>query len=207
MEMHELEQAWNGFDQRLARQDARLRQIQGRHGVESARSRLHLLSLGQLLQLLIGIAVVLWAGAYWVGKLGQAHLVVYGIAIHLYGLALAISAGFQLWRVARIDARRPVLEVQRELVSLRRLRATSERVLLMLGFVIWVPVVFVVAHAGGIDVWQTSPWTVLANLGVSVALAALVAWLTHRYRDAFERDAAGRSLRAAEQELADLAAD
>lgn len=207
MELHDLEQAWHGLDQRLAEQDARLRELHYRQGVQSARNRLHRVSLGQLVQLAVGIVIVLWAGGYWVGKLGTTHLVVYGIAIHVWGLALAVSAGVQLARIARISPRQPVVEVQRELLALRRLRIRSERVLLVLGFVIWVPVMLVLANAAGLDLWQRSPGNVLFNLAVGIGLAALAAWWTHRYRERFERDATGRSLRAAEQELADLGPD
>lgn len=207
MELHELEQAWNGLDQRLARQDLQLRELRHGYGLQAARSRLQRVSLGQLAQLAVGVVVVLWAGSYWADHWGAAHLVSYGIAIHLYGLALAISAGLQLARLRRLTPGQPVLEVQRELLALRRLRIRSERILLVLGFVIWVPVVFVIAHAAGIDVWQHSPGNVLFNLAVGIALSALALWWTHRYRERFERDAAGRSLRAAEQELAELGSD
>jgi MFS family permease len=205
MEMHELEQAWNGLDRRLDAQAQTLRQIRHGRAIDGARARLRLVSIGQLVQLAVGIAIVLWAGGYWVGHLGQSHLVVYGVAIHLYGLGLLIVAVLQLARLARIDYRKPVLQVQRELVALRRLRIASERVLIVAATVVWVPAVFALAAAFGIDVWQSSPATVWLNLGVGAALAALAGWLLHRYRDAFERDATGRALAEVEAELAELA--
>lgn len=204
MDMHELEQAWRGLGTQLERQNLVLRQLLQRDGIRSVRARLRLLSLGQLAQLAIGLLIVLWAGGYWFGHLGQTHLVVYGVAIHLYGLGLLIAAILQLVCLARIDHRRPVLEVQQRLLSLRRLRVGSDRILTIAGFLVWVPFVFIVLHAGGSDVWRTLPSVVLANLAVGLGLAGLVAWLMHRFRDTFERDAAGRSLREAEAEIAEL---
>lgn len=205
MEMHELEQAWGGLTERLDRQDRMLQQIQRSHGMKTARARLRLVSLGQIIQLAIGILIVFCAGGYWFNHLGQIHLVVYGVAVHLYGLGLLIASALQLTRLAQLDYRKPVLEVQRQLIALRRLRVGSDRALTIAGFVVWVPLIFIAANAVGLDVWQTRPSAVLANLAAGLALAALVAWLMHRFRDTFERDATGRGLREAEAELAELA--
>lgn len=205
MDMHELQQAWAGLDERLARQGDDLRGIRRRQGLESARLRLRLVSAGQWVQLAVGIVVALWAGGYWVGHLGEAHLVVYGVSVHLYGLGLLLDAAWQLERLARIDYRKPIVEVQRELVALRRRRVAGERVLLLAGFIVWVPLVFMAANAVGLDVWRRSPEIVGWNVAAGVVLAAFVGWLTIRFRDTFERDAAGRSLRQAEAELDELA--
>jgi|CXWL01.1.fsa_nt_gi hypothetical protein len=130
---------------------------------------------------------------------------VYGVAVHLYGLGLLIASALQLYRLSRIDYREPVLEVQRQLVSLRRLRIVSERALLISGFLVWVPIVFIALRGIGIDVWITSPATVLWNLAAGIGTAALVTWLTYRFRATFERDSTGRSLREVEAELAEHA--
>lgn len=206
IEMHELEQAWQGLDERLEQQGALLHELRRRDAVDAVRARLRGMSLRQLAQLAVGLLIVLWAGGYWVDHWGQAHLVAYGMAIHLYGLALLIAAAVQLTRLVRMDYRAPVLDVQRQLLALRRLRIRSERGLLILGFVMWVPLLFVaVRRFLHLDVWLTRPEVVWWNLAAGVGLAAVVAWLTHRFRDMFARDAAGRSLREAEAELAELA--
>ena len=205
MEINELEKAWNGLSERLESQGERLQQIQRRQGINSARARLRRVSLGQIVQLAIGIAMVLWAGSYWFNHLGQTHLVVYGVAVHLYGLGLLISSALQLARLAQLDYRQPVLEVQRQVLAIRRLRVGSERALMICGFLVWLPIVCIALSVAGWDVWLTSPATVLWNLGVSAGLAAFAAWLMHRFRGSFERDAAGRSLREAEAEFAELA--
>lgn len=204
MDMHELEQAWRGLGVQLERQHLAMRQLLQRDGIRTARARLRLVSLGQLAQGAIGLLIVLWAGGYWFGHLGQTHLVAYGVAIHLYGLGLLIAAILQLACLARIDHREPVLQVQRRLLALRRLRIGSDRLLMIAGFIVWVPMLFVLLRAGGFDAWLTRPGVVLWNLAAGLALAALVAWLMHRFRDVFERDAAGRRLCEAEAEIAEL---
>lgn len=205
MEMNELEKAWNGLSERFESQGERLQQIQRRHGIASARARLHLVSLGQIVQLVIGVVMVLWAGSYWFNHLGQTHLVVYGVAIHVYGLVLLIASALQLARLAQLDYRQPVLEMQRQLLAIRRLRVGGERVLLICGSLVWVPILCVALRAVGWDVWLISPATVLWNLAAGAGVAVLAVWLMHRFRGSFERDAVGRSLREAEAELAELA--
>lgn len=206
MNYDELEQAWRGLGERLDRCQLSIDRQRRRDALDAARARLRLLSLGQLVQLAIGALIVLSAGGYWWARLDQPHLAVYGIAIHLYGLGLLIAAGMQLAALMRIDYRAPVLAVQRQLLALRRQRASADRWLLVAGFVVWVPFVFAVLAAAGLDVWLSRPAVVGWNLAAGVALAALAGWLTLRYRSAFERDAAGRSLREAQAELAELEA-
>lgn len=206
MNYDELEQAWRGLGERLDRCQLSIDRQRRRDALGAARARLRLLSLGQFVQLAIGALIVLSAGGYWWARLDQPHLAVYGIAIHLYGLGLLIAAGMQLAALMRIDYRAPVLAVQRQLLALRRLRASADRWLLVAGFVVWVPFVFAVLAAAGLDVWLSRPAVVGWNLAAGVALAALAGWLTLRYRSAFERDAAGRSLREAQAELAELEA-
>lgn len=205
MELDELEKAWQSVGARLDAQALELREFRRVGALGAARSRLRAMTAGQWAQLAIGLLIVSWAGGYWWDRMDQPHLVVYGVGVHLYGIALVVASALQLTRLLRIDYRKPTLEVQRALVELRRLRVRSERALLVLGFIAWVPLLFIALRALGMDVWLISPANVLLNLAVGVVLAGAVYWLTHRFRDRFERDATGRSLREAEAELAELA--
>lgn len=92
-------------------------------------------------------------------------------------------------------------------MAIRRLRARSERFLLITGFLAWVPISLIVMRWFGADLWLARPEAVWLNLPVGCGLALLVAWLTHRYRAAFESDAVGRSLREAQADLKELSAD
>jgi hypothetical protein len=204
MEIDELQQAWKGIDARLARQDLALRALHRDHALGAVRSRLRGISVGLVLQMLVGLLLVLWAGAYWVDRLTQTHLAIYGIALHLYGLALLVTAALQLSRLLRIDYRAPVLQVQRRVLGLRRLRIRCERGLVLAGAVAWLPALLVVMNAMGIDLWVTRPAVVFANLAVAAGLVLLAGGMMLRFRDTFDRDASGRSLRDAEADLAEL---
>lgn len=204
MEMHELEQAWGAVDARLSQQEVILRRMETVRGMDSLRSRLRLVSAWQVVELLIGVAIVLWAGGYWWDHLGQTHVALYGMGIHAYGLALVITAVRQLYQLTAIDYRQPVLAVQTQLLALRRVRAQSERVLLVIGLVAWVPFLFLVLRRFGMDVWLIRPEVVLWNLGAGVLMAIVAALLMRRYPDTFLKGASGRRLREAEAELAEL---
>jgi hypothetical protein len=201
MDMHELESAWKALDQRLATQDASVQDLRRRSGLRAAQARLRWLWLGQLPQLLVGLLIALWAGGYWTAHLAEPHLVVYGVAIHLYGIALLGTAVAQVLLLSRLDFQAPVLEVQRRLNDLAKLRIRAERGLLLAGFIVWLPMMLVAARAVGIDLWRQQPAAVGWNLLASVGLMALVGWLSLRFRTSFDRDAVGRRLREAEAEL------
>lgn len=205
MEMHELEQAWSAVDARLSQQDLILRRMEVGRGMDSLRARLRLVSVSQLVQLLVGVAIVLWAGGYWWDHLDQTHVALYGIGIHLYGIALIVNAARQLYQLAVIDYRQPVVAVQSQLLALRRVRTQGERALLVIGFVAWVPFLFLALRRFGMDIWLTRPQVVLWNLGAGVLMALIAALVLHRYPRGFDTDATGKRLRDAEAELAALA--
>jgi len=204
IDMLDLERAWKGLDARLERQELALGELRRRDAMSGLRTRLRLVSAGQIVQLVLALMIVLWSGGYWFDHLGTPHLAVYGVAIHLWALGMLANTAVQLTRLGQLDYGAPVLDAQRRIVALKRARVTGQRVLLVAGFVLWTPITFIALNAAtGLDVWATSPATVLWNLLVSIGLAALTAWATYRFRDRFEHDVLGRDLRAAEAEIAD----
>ena len=85
------------------------------------------------------------------------HLFVSGVVVHLYGLGVLISS---------------VLEI----AGVSGARKASERVLLLPGFVVCIPVVLIALGAIGFDLWNASPNFVLANVAGSIGLGLLVVW-------------------------------
>lgn len=205
MELDELKLAWRGLSAKMDEQTVELHLLRRANAMDRLRARLRMTAVGQWLQLAIGLLVVSWAGGYWWDHLGQTHLLVYGLALHLYGIALLAAAALQLTRLMRLDYHGPVLEVQRGVLALRRLRVACERMLLAFGFIAWVPLVFMALRAAGMDVWLSRPGVVIANLAFGAILAGLAYGWSVRFRGAFESGAAGRSLVQAETELAELA--
>jgi len=207
MELSDLQHAWKGLEDTLSAQRRELLQLRRQRGMDGIRARLRGISRGQAWQCAIGVLLVLWAGGYWWDRLGQPHLVAYGLALHAYGIALLGLACAQLVVLSRIAYDGPVLAVQRSLLELRRQRARHERWLLVAGMLAWAPMLFVVLRGLGMDVYLQRPAVVWWNLALAAALAVLVAWWTGRDPARFERGAAGAELVAAEAELAALEDD
>lgn len=88
--------------------------------------------------------------------------------MRVYGLALLATAALQLARITAIDYTGPIAAVQHSVLRLKQLRTKSERILLAIGGVGWVPVMFLMLYNAGLDVWSIQPSHVLANLGVGI---------------------------------------
>lgn len=203
MELDELSRAWQGLTTGIDRRPLALDRLPNLAQSSRFFFRLRLLAWGQVVQLAIGLVVVVWAGGYWTERLQQPVLFTAGLLLHGWGLALLIAGVAQLVRLADIDERQPVLQLRCRLLALRKLRFSCERVLLPLGAAIWWPILAITLDLFGRSAWLSSA-VVFGNAAAGVVLAVTLAWLMRRYRDFFERDAAGRSLREAEAELDEL---
>lgn len=202
MEIDELKAAWGDLDQRITRLEIPQTYRNGSLS-EQAKSQLRMIGMGLIFQVAAGLGLAVLGGSWWVGHWGAGHLVASGMAVQLYGIALIALAIAQLvaWRV--IDFSGPVLDVQTQIARLRVVRARAERVLLVAGAVIWLPMTLMLFSALGIDLWVRSPATVWLNLGVGVLAAAAVAAAMRIWPDAFETLAFGGDLRSANADLAD----
>ena len=180
MDLHELESAWKSLDQRVARQDEELAQLRTQARGLRGRWRLHVATLGQVAQIAIGLLLAIWGGGFWVDHWGTPHLVAYGMAVHIYGIALLASAIVLILRMAAIDYGQPVADVQSRLLALRRARIVTERILWIFGAIAWVPMLMMGLAAIGFDPFLHRPSWVWWNLAVGGVLAlvagAVMVW-------------------------------
>ena len=213
MELDDLKSAWQSLERKLDRQHA-LELHHFRTGrLASARTGLRPLVAGQCVQLGAGIALMAIFAPYWVQHWGEWHLVVYGLSLHLYGLMLAMFAGRDLVHIARIDYAAPVLEIQKRLVELRAQRIQAGPAFAIAGCFVWVPLLLVVFHALGADVWIHKPrvvgWWVGSGFAAVLVTAALIAWSRRpgnlRLRAAMDESAAGRSVGRVQAMLDEIA--
>ena len=208
-----LKQAWQSLDRQLQRQNALQMAALHDRKVGRIRSSLRPLFVGQLLQMLFGIAAIPYGVWLWRHFPSITPVLVCGIVAHAYGIATVIASGVVLHGIARIDRSLPVLELQQRLAKLRRAYIISGAVVGLPWWVLWMQPVIVVAalkqaQAGipGLPGWI---WITLAacTLGL-VATLAFDRWLKRPGRESLAtrlRDAAaGGSLRRAQAELDDL---
>lgn len=205
MELHELESAWKTLDQRVAAQALDIERLREATIGGRLHRTLRRMTVGQVVQLAIGIVFAVMGGSYWTDHIDVPHLVAYGLGLHLYGILLLGSAVALLVRLAAVDYAKPVAEVQSQLLLLRRARIRTERILWIAGAIAWVPLMMMAVRAGlRLDVWAINPAYVLWNLAAGVAIAvafALGMWLRPAW---FARMAMDGPMREVEQQLAEI---
>src|SRR3546814_7281905 len=120
MELDDLKNAWQSLDPRLDQQHTLQLHIFRERKLDALRRHLRPLVWGHALQMVFGVSLVLLAASVWNENLHQTHLLVAGLVMHVYGIAVIIFGGVMLGRISRIDFSTPVLNLQKQLASVRR---------------------------------------------------------------------------------------
>jgi len=213
MELNDFKQAWQTLDARLERQDAINLRLYNDHKLDKARAGLRPLVWGHVLQMLFGVLLMLLAGSYWTDHRDALPLLVSGLAVHAYGLAITILGGITLGMISRIDYAAPVLRIQQQLAQLRRFYIRGGMFVGLSWWVLWVPVLIVLSGLGGDIDGQSWLLQVLSiNTGVGVA-GLLATWWFHRWSHhpsrprlakAMDNSLTGSSLRKAQRVLDEI---
>lgn len=226
MDLDTLKTTWKALDERLARIEAlqteanaieRTRDAEARAkaGQLASRRALRPLAIGLGVQAVLGAGLTMMAASFWGTRIsddGSAALVVSGIAVQLYAIALIASAGHELSLIRRVRMTAAVLEMQGALAALRRWRETAGWVLGLAGGVIWVPLLLMGLAMLGFDVWTHRPsfigWLLLWAVGGTAAVWAILRWLERhpRFGTSMRANAAGQSVRRAELAIAEVRA-
>ena len=175
----ELRQVWQSLDTRLERIELHAASTAADKRAWHGRFWLMLFGAGQLVKLVLGTAIVVVFAQFWIAHSDVPHAFIYGAAMHLYGVLLAITAGEDLHAVLRLDASAPVLAMQERFAAIRRRRARWSYVLAIAGCVMWVPLVLAALYAVGVDVWVARP-AVVAHFAAWAAIAVVVALVLMR---------------------------
>jgi serine/threonine-protein kinase len=169
MELDDLKREWQALDRKLDRSIA----LNTRLLVEdrARRSKRHLLwwLIWQPLQLLTGIALAFYLGAFWSRNLGSPAVLLSGVCLHALSIAFALDAVVRMWMIGRISYTAPVVTIQRHLAELRRWEVRSFKVFWLLFWLASPALLIVVVKAfTGIDLWERWPygvtWTAIGGL-------------------------------------------
>lgn len=215
MELDEMKLAWQQLDRRLAEQASLQRLIHRGQGMDRLRRSLRPLVWGQSMQIVFGIAAMLWGISFWTTHQGVVHQMACGIVMQMFGIVMVGFAGRLLFQLQAIDYAAPVLDIQRRLARLRTWRVRVEApVFSVLGSVIWVPAMLMLIQYD-FDQWGDDYWSHAPGLAghlvfsgiVSLALVVLVYWLIRRvgHRLWLENNFAGSAVRKAESMLQEIA--
>lgn len=205
--------AWQRLDARLVAQHALALQAFRDRRVQTLRRRLWPLYGGQVVQLLFGIAMVVFGADGWRRHAGVPHLVVAAVLVQAYGVAAIVTAGRTMQHIREFDYGAPVVTLQRQLAALREWHVRTGVWLGQAWWFLWMPCVMIVAATLGVDVWRRAPHVL--ELGVAVGVAGVIVveaaarlsrrpgwtWLAVLNDDAM----AGASLRRAQAVLDEIA--
>lgn len=219
IELDELKSAWRALDARLASLEglgldlARERRA-GEHArrLRASLAALWPLAFGQMVQFLLGAALIVFAASYWSSHLDRVHLLASGVFLHATGIWMAASAGYELSLLAGLRWTMPVLDLQQRLARLRHWRTRNSVMFAWIGCFAWVPMLLMAFAAAGADLWVYKPLVVASWFGFAAASAGLFWAATRAFRAgrfprlaaALRDNAAGQSVRRAELALGDV---
>lgn len=214
MELDDLKSAWQSLNGRMDQQAALNLQTLKEARLDKTRRGLRPLAWGQGFGMAVGAVLALASATFWVDHRQVPHLLIPGIVMHAYGLAMILCGARMQLLIARIDYGAPVVEIQRRLAELRRFYVRSGKWIGLPWFVLWVPFMQITFMGlFGADLYQNTKagWFFNINLAAGAALwllmLALDTWAHGRpgLAGKVDRALAGRSLNRAQQELEALA--
>ena len=218
-DLDELKQAWRSLDAKLQRQNDLQFLALREQRVGRVRSALRPLFWGQIASMAFGLAMLLLGLGTWVPHWQIPHLLVAGLAMHVYGVATIAIGGVLCARILAIDYAEPVLALQQRLARIRRVYLIGGMWIGLPWWLLWIPFVMTLAASLlGLDLYAVAqgagPLLNWIHLSLAVsALGLLGTWWFHRWlrkpgREALagrmEDNAAGHSLRKARAELDEL---
>ena len=215
MELDDLKRAWQTLDAHLQQQNALSLVLFRESRIEKLRSGLRPLLIGQIVQIVIGIWLVLVGVQFWTTHSEVPHLFASGIVVHVYGVMSIMLGGIVVGHISRITASAPVLEIQHRLAQTRKIYIRSGMLLGLPWCVLWMPftAVFFMANFGA-DLFLNVPglftWSSVSGLLGLLAIYLLHRWSRQpkraRLAAMLERGVAGSSLQRAQATLDEIKA-
>ena len=215
MELDELKSAWQVLDQRLEASNRLQLQALRERKHDQLKRRLRPLFWGQVAQMVLGALVLLPASSFWASNLQAWPMLLSGIVLHAYGVALIITGGMTLGRMRAIDCSAPVITLQKQLANLRRTYILSGLWAGLPWWFLWMPIMAALVKSGtGVNLFETLPSIFVFGTVIGVLGLAATWWFHHWSRDprrprlakAMEDSVAGRSLHSAQAVLDEIAA-
>ncbi|MFN8440029.1 MAG: hypothetical protein U0175_04625 [Caldilineaceae bacterium] len=180
MELDDLKTAWQTLDRRLTEQNSNYLEWRKERKLGPVKSALRPALIGNLIQLLVGLAMEFLFAPFWVQHLDTPYLLISGLLLHGYALMFVIYAGREITLILKLDYSGSVLAIQKQLHYLQTWRQRMAPHLGIVGSVIWIPLVLVILNGWGVEIALNDPsvlaWLVsslLVSLGV---LFALIKW-------------------------------
>lgn len=215
MDLDDMKLAWTRMEQRLDRLETLAFDTLRDRKLDASRSALRRVGASDIFRIALWIAFVAFVAPFWIHHRATPHLLIAGLVLHAYGIAVICFSVVRLLLVGRLYYAGPIVVMQRQLVILRRFRTRSELLLGLPWWLLWVPAAMVAAMSlAHIDLYLVSPAWVYGSLAVGalgLGLSLWLArWLAHRpirspWLQSIVDSLTGHSLARAARELDKLA--
>lgn len=212
MELDDLKPALQSVDQRVGHAlNVRLATL---GMLEKAAARLGPLKFGLVVQVLAGVALTVSFAAYWTSHREYPALLLSGIALQAYSIAMLVCGAIELSMARKIDYAEPVVTIQKRLAELRAWRIRTQMWLGLPHWNLWIALTLIAFDVlFGVDLYAHAPevvasFFVVGVLGLVLSVA-FVRWALQpshkRIGDIVERSAAGESIRKAQAFIDEIA--
>jgi hypothetical protein len=131
---------------------------------------------GQLLQMLIGIALILLGIQCWAQNTQVPHRFISGVIVHVYGVIMIISAVNVCVRIKQVDYSKPVDQIRSKLDGVRSLRVFLGPIIGFAWWLLWIPL----SVAVGFDAVVLYGNSLLTSLVIGIVGLVVSLWLYWR---------------------------
>lgn len=178
MELDELKQAWQALDRQLQQQKRISLELLTETRMRKAKRGLRWLQALAIGQVAVGLVVTIFCARFWSSHMDTPALLLSGIVLHVYGVAMIISGVMEVLLLVRTDYAAQVITIQKYLVLLRQWRILTRRWFGLAQWILWIPATLVMLeYLIGFDLWAHSPATVGGFLAVGIGGLLATLWL------------------------------
>jgi hypothetical protein len=214
MELDELKQAWQSLDRQLQQQKRISLELLTETRMRKAKAGLRWLQALAVGQIAVGLAVTIFCASFWSSHMREPALLLSGIVLHAYGVAMIIAGAMEMLLLVRTDYAAQIVTIQKYLTLLRQWRIRTKRWFGLAQWILWVPVSLVMLeYLIGFDLWAHSPAVVGGFLAAGIAGLLFTLWLMfwspralrRRVGDYLDDNSTGSLLRRAQATLDEIA--
>lgn len=194
MELDELKETLRSMEARLAEESALNLEMRIERKRARVQASLWPLYMTHGVELLLGLGLALIAGSFWVNSIDQPHMLIAGLIVHIYAVAMMALGGLTLYLLLKVDFGEPVVTIQERLTRLRRAHIRNSLIIGLPWCFLWIPFGMLLFGMLGFDIYAnfSHAWF-FSNVAVCLAILLFLLW---RCRGLWYRssDAAARKL-------------
>lgn len=181
VQLEDLKEAWLALGERLQKQSALDLAKANDRRARSVVRRLRPLLLGQVVQTVVAVVLIVWSAVFWVEHRSDTHLMLAGVIMEAYGVIVLIAGARTLTLVGNIDYSVPVVDIDTTFARLRRWYRRSGMVVGLPWWLLWMPfMTMLFMSLFGVDMVSESPSVIW--MGTIVGVVGLAAtWAFHRW--------------------------